>query len=140
MKKINIDDLLDNTYEFANFHDSTIINILIDYAARKAIFTFELNVGNIELESEKQKRASGILSFEQLQYFVSEPPDEKYNFEDSNGLTVSGDGPLQETQFKAPLPILPAVKDDAFVHWFYIVEWNSFIFISAKKATFTWQK
>jgi hypothetical protein len=139
MKKINLDNLLDETYEFADFHDSTITKIELDYVARNAKFTFELNVGNIEIESEREKRASGVLKFDQLQYFAAEPPDKQYCFEDSDGLTVSGDGALQDTEFKAPIPNLPIVDEDAFVHWFYIVEWNSFIFISAKKATFTWQ-
>ena len=138
MKKLNLNALLGDSYEFADLHDSTITTIFIDYAARTAIFTIEMNVGNIEVESEREKRATGTLTFEQLQYFVAEPPDGRHNFENSEGLTVSADGSLQDTKFKTALPILPAVDEDAFVHWFYIDQLNSFIFISAKNAVFTW--
>jgi hypothetical protein len=140
MKKINLDVLLGDNYEFADLHDSTITTIFTDYVARKAIFTIEINIGNIEVESERETRATGILTFEQLQYFVAESPDGHHNFDNSIGLTVSGDGSLQDTKFKTALPILPVVDDDAFVHWFYINEWNSSIFISAKNVTFTWRK
>ena len=136
MKKISLDNLLDETHKFADFHDSTITKIEVDYVSRSAKLTFELNIGNIEIESEK--RGNGILSFDYLQFFVAQPPDGQHNFENSSGLTVAGDGALQDTEFKQSLPELPVVDEDAFVHWFYIVEWNSFIFVSAKKAAFFW--
>lgn len=138
MKKINIDNLLGETYEFADFHDSTMTKIELDYISRSAKLSFELNIGDITIESEREKRARGVLSFDYLQFFVAEPPDGQQSFEDSEGLTVAGDGAIQDTQFKAPMSNLPVVDEDAFIHWFYIVEWNSFIFIGAKNAAFSW--
>ncbi len=138
MKKINFDDLLDETHELADFHDAKITIINIDYMARKALFTIDLYIGNIHIEAEREKRARGILTFEQLQYFVAEPPDGQYNFEESEGLTISSNGIFDaEKYYNAPK--LPKVEDDAFVHWLYILEWNSCIYISAKNMAFVWQ-
>ena len=138
MQKINFDDLLNDTYELADFHDAKITIINIDYTARKATFTIDLYIGNFQVESEREKRARGILTFEQLQYFVAEPPDGQYNFETSESLTMPSNGTFDaEKYYNAPK--LPEVDEDAFVHWLYILEWNSCIYISAKNVAFVWQ-
>jgi hypothetical protein len=94
--QLNLDSLLDNRYPHADFHDSHIKSINLDFLSRVAKFSFTLFVGNPDARDERQ--ADGLLTLTGLLYIALEPPDPRSSY-DEGPLWVSYDGPVETTQF-----------------------------------------
>lgn len=137
---MNLDNLISNKYSHGTFHDAVIESINLDYMTNTAKLKCNICIGDPDSQEEKQRelRASGHLIITGLLYCVVEPPDPKYPYQQSGGLWVSDDGTLvpgkipMKTKKPTPLP------RGAFEHYFFINDWNSFIYIAAMNATFEW--
>jgi len=72
-----------------------------------------------------------------LLFLIIEPPDENYPYQKAEGLWIDegevGDG-VPKNKPKLPKNLPPG----AFVHWFYVNDWNSFIYLAATGAEFKW--
>ncbi len=134
MREIDVSDILGIW-----FHDVTIQRICIDYFKREVALEYVLPIGfwnspNREGLTEGEKKGTLILTG--LLYLVMEPPDENYNYDDSEGIEITSEGPVQKGNFKS-LPNMPQnLPEDAFIHYFYVCEWNSCIFVAATGAHF----
>jgi len=142
--ELNINSLLGNTYPNASFHDAVVHTVCLDYVSHEATIDCELDIyGPDDSYDGPDYTRRGILKLTGLLYFVIEPPDAKYPFEDGSGIDVAGDGSVDGTQFKAPIPNLPKLDAQdskaVFVHWLYISRWNAFIFFAATGASFEWR-
>ena len=138
MNQLNIESLFGDPYPNTSFHDSAIQNINIDFLSSTVTFHCNVCVGDPESPETKEDMARGVLTFTGLQYILFEPPNPPYPF-DEEALGVSDDGPIETTKFKSPIPKLPGpLPRDAFEHYFYISNWNSFIFLAATGARFEW--
>ena len=72
-----------------------------------------------------------------LQFWVSEPPDSAYPFDKARPVRIDV-GPLtQDVPVKRPA--LPSIPADAFANWMYVSDWNGFIYLAAKQASFAWR-
>lgn len=138
MSQLDIESLFGEKYPHASFHDSTITKVGVDFLTREARFDCVVFVGDPDDREAQPREASGALTLTGLLYVSVGPPDSNYPFEEG-GLEISYDGPVETTDFKAPIPRLPApLPEDAFAHCFFINNWNSFMFVAATGAHFEW--
>lgn len=143
MTELNMPRLLGEKYPFATFHDGFIQSIHLDYVKREAVFRCELFVGNAESDDKKEREATagGVLTFSGLLFFVAEAPQDYSSYDDERGLDVFKEGPLKIAEGRTTLPKLPAdLPDEAFVHYFYINNCGSEIYVAATGAQFVWDE
>jgi len=123
----------------ATFHNSILERVEIDYVGKKACLQFQISTGdpNSKEQSVRKSMRSRQLNITDLLFLTIEPPDEKYPHQKASGLWIDagevGDG-IPKSMPKLPKNMLPG----AFVHWFYVNDWNSFIYLSATGAEFNW--
>ncbi len=105
----------------------------MDYVERTITFDMTVWVGNLESteKSKRETRRSGVLIISDFDLCFIEAPDLRYPFAAPRPLTVeSGSGNPQQLAF------LEGIPEDAFAHWFFVREWNSFIYFVAREARF----
>jgi hypothetical protein len=87
--------------------------------------------------AEREARRRGVLTLTGLLYFVIEPPDPGYPFEESpSGLDITSDGATSTLDTRHALP--PLEDGAVFAHYFWVNDWNAFIFVAARGAVFEW--
>ncbi|GAB4465415.1 MAG: hypothetical protein OHK0029_36010 [Armatimonadaceae bacterium] len=122
------------------FHDVKVVEISLDYVKREAKFECVIPVGFWNSPNRYgifHGVIHGTLILMGLLYIVVEPPDKNYSFEDSQGIEITSEGSVTEEKFATQLASLPQdLPDDAFLHYFFVSEWNSFIFVAATEAKF----
>lgn len=136
---MQLDDLLARDDFAATFHDASVHRLTLDYVAREAVLECSICVGNPDAEDEQEREArrNGTLIFQGLLYCAIDPPDPRYPYSDRDGLWISDVGPLDLRPDSAKrFPVnLPA---EAFAHYFFVNDWNAFIYIAARSARFDW--
>lgn len=139
MRQLDLIGLLGERYPFASFHDAKIHAIHLDYKTRVLQMECTLWLGDLDAPTTEQREATapGILTISGLLYYVIEPPHINSCFEDGS-MDITSDGNVATTQFQAPLPELPPVPEEAFLHWFFVNNWNSLVYIAATDARFVW--
>ena len=138
MAHLNIESLFGDKYPDASFHDSTINTMSIDFLSREIEFKCGIDVGDPDDNGPEPEQADGVLTLTGLLYVAVDPPHSNYPYRE-DGLRISYDGPVETTNFRAPIPNLPEpLPDEAFTHCFFIYNWNSFIFVAATGAKFEW--
>lgn len=136
---MQLDDVFGSDCPYATFHDAKIEQITLDYVARNAILECIICVGdpNSPDEEAREARRRGRLAFQDLLYCVIEPPDPSYPYEVARGVSVTSDGPVgTDGVIGERLP--SNLPDGAFAHYFFVTDWNAFIYIAAEKAIFEW--
>ena len=132
MRHLQLNDLLGEKRGAVSFHDSQITKIHLDYLKREAVFECLLCAEDVE----DKDWHSGRLIFNGLLFFISEIPDETYAYEDG-ALEISGHGSVFEVEGNWPqFPI--DLLEAAFVHCFYVCNWNRCLFVAATEARFEW--
>ena len=135
VREIDISDLIGIW-----FHDVRVSRISIDYVRREVELECTIPVGwwnspNREGLTEGEKKGTLVLTG--LLYLVLEPPDANYPYEDSQGIEVTGTGPVAPEQFAVHLSRMPQdLPEEAFLQYFYVSEWNAYIFVAATGALF----
>lgn len=135
---MNLDSLL--VRRTATFHDSVIERIELDYLKRNACLHLQINTGDPDAEGpgERDRREAGALTISGLLFLVMEPPDETYPYQSNEGLWIKDDEITSQTPgISAQLPW--NLPQDAFVHRFFVDEWNSFIYVAGTHAEFAWK-
>jgi hypothetical protein len=120
-------------------HDAEIERVALNYVSREAVFDLSVWVGDMDAAGETSREAHrrGRLVLADFLYCVIEPPDASYPYQDRGGLWVASDGPVSGD--KDPGRHLPRnLPEGAFAHWFFINDWNAFIYVAAQKVTFEW--
>ncbi len=134
MKEIDVSDLAGIW-----FHDVKISHIRVDYVKRVAELECIIPVGDWNSPNRygiTEGEIKGSLFMTGLLYLVIEPPDANYPYEDSEGIEITSEGSATTEEFKTKyadhLSGLPQdLPEQAFLHWFYVAEWNTFIFVAA---------
>ena len=129
MKLRDIDRLLPN-----GFHDATLNKILTDYSENKSVFEMEVLSPNQKGEMEYRH---GYLLLSKVFFIVIEPPDSNYDYVEKEMFVSFGDLKQLDKERISRLP-LTSLSNTAFVNWFFISSWNSFIYVSAEDAEFRW--
>jgi hypothetical protein len=113
------------------FHDAEITSIVINYVERTIVIDLMLWVGDPELtdKAARETYVPGLLTISELDFCVIEPPDYRYPFAAGKAIRIdSGPGLPPNISFSTDPPA------DAFDHWFFVSDWNSFIYFRARNA------
>ena len=113
------------------FHDALITGISVDYVERKIVLSIAIWTGTLEgaTEQERESYADAVLTVSDFLFCVIDPPDPQYPFYSPEPLMVdSGSGNPNGVEF------LDNIPQDVFAHWFFVNQWNSFIYIAARSA------
>ena len=139
MKEIDVSDLLGIW-----FHDVEVSRINIDYSRREVELEYTLPIGwwnspNRENLTEGEKK--GKLLFTGLLFVVIEPPDQNHPYQDGEGIVITGEGAATTAEFRekcaSHLTKIPKnLPEEAFLHYFYVADWNAFVFVAATEAAF----
>ena len=122
------------------FHDAQLININIDYSNQKAVLDINLWTGDLDAKESELRETwrHGKLTINKLLFCVIEPPDSNYHYIESGPVNIDG-GPMKALSSPPKIPLPNPLPKDAFVHWFYVSDWNAFIYIAGMDAQFDWQ-
>ena len=136
MREINISDLAG-----VWFHDVKVSRISVDYIKRAVEFECTIPVGFWNSPNDHgvtDGELKGTLVLTGLLYFVMEPPAPDYPYEDSVGIEITAEGPVipREIDMDYVSKFPQDLPDEAFLHYFFVNEWNAFIFIAATNAIF----
>ncbi len=139
MRELKLNSLLGNRFPCASFHDAVIHTLSIDYNARILTMRCSLDVSDPDAPNITAiGTAQGTLLLSGLIYCILPPPDNNYSFEQGE-LEITSNGNYDEVLLDPSSASLPEVSDDAaFVHWFFVSNWNAFIWVAAIEAEFVW--
>ena len=115
------------------FHDSEITQVKLDYRERTVVFEMNVLVGDLESsnEAERERYREGVLTVSRFHFYVIEAPDLKYPFATSLTISSGSGNPMKA-------PSLENIPEHSFAHWFFVKEWNAFIYFVAGFARFEW--
>jgi hypothetical protein len=77
---------------------------------------------------------SGQVLVDELLFVLPEPPDPKYPFSNSVGLTIDG----CDMRKNLSAELISSLPADAFFRSIWVNEWNAFVHIGAKNAKLVW--
>lgn len=89
---------------------------------------------NSDLYEIREAYRSGQVVVEELLFAVVEPPDPKYPFSNSVGLTIDG----CDMRKNLSAELMSSLPADAFFRSIWVNEWNAFVHIGAKNANLVW--
>jgi hypothetical protein len=137
---MELDEVFDNKYPHATFHDAIIESIKLDYKNKEAKLELEICVGDPDaLEEEtRELRCSGVLVLTGLVFCVIEPPELQFYKEKCNELLIGDDGKINTLPSKYTSNFINLIGELKICHYFFVSSWNSFIFIGANDAFFEW--
>ena len=114
-------------------HDSRITRIVLDYVERELRLDLEISFSDSDKDGSEIWRRATLL-FAPFLYCVIEPPDGDYAFATKNSLWVdAGSEDLVNRSAKLP----EQLPNGAFRCWFFVHDWNSFIYLAALDAKIT---
>ncbi len=122
------------------FHDAEVDSIRIDYVRREIEMEMHIWVGDVSSAdfNERECYCLATLTLSGLRYCCIEPPDSCYPYQKSRSITV--DTRAVESLTKPPQTQLPdSTHRVGFTNWFFVQQWNSFIYVSAQTARLTWR-
>ena len=117
------------------FHDTYIKRISTDYVSGTASFDLEIWVGDVSAEKEEEREVyrAARLTLSDLLFCIIEPPDPSYPYDDKKPLWVDG-GPLDSAPASSSIQLPSPLPENSFVYWFFVNNWNSFIYVAAMAA------
>jgi hypothetical protein len=112
------------------FHDALLLRLSVDYRIGEAVMGIEVVV-NDERTPEYRE---GLLRMSGVHFLVVDAPGPNaiLNSPRRSRIDAGSGHPSRST---IDLPSLPPGH---FLHWFFVNDWNAFIRVAAKDATFTW--
>ncbi|MBI5550804.1 MAG: hypothetical protein HY911_04795 [Desulfobacterales bacterium] len=120
------------------FHDAVVHSVTVDYSKREVRFNLSLWVGDLEGQDKgaRYDYRDGILALYHFGYYIVEAPDPSYPYYGTNKITIDT-GELKSLR-SPPAVKLPPTQEGMFVSWIYVFEWNSFIYVAARRAELQW--
>ena len=136
MRVLDLDALLGEQFPRASFHDSHLESITIDLVGGVARLGFAIPT---DWDDPDYPMPHGILEFRNLHAFAVETPGAK-DKGPPRGLEISDDGPLPNPRVETELKMPTGLPDEAFCHYFFARNTNSFLLFAADVAVFTWSR
>ena len=132
---------LENTLP-SGFHDSALKSFAVDYERRTVRLDISLSVGDPDGPREQRDDYRGAqIEVSGLVFFVVDPPDAGYDF-GSRGEVWIKDGyetrSILEFTKTIDKKLLDAVPPGAFLHSFFVNDWNSYMHICASDCSIKW--
>jgi hypothetical protein len=137
---MELEELFDNKYPHATFHDAIIESIKLDYKNKEARLELNVCVGNPDAveEESRELRCSALLILTGLVFCVVEPPELQFYKDKCNSLLIGDDGKIDTLPNKYTSNFTPLISELKICHYFFVSNWNSFIFLGANDAFFHW--
>lgn len=119
------------------FHDAELLQLSLDAAAHTA--TLKLSIWmSMATDDDGELYRNGILRADSVALFFVEPPDTRYgHLSNDDRMWCSGDA-VSLGQKGAVDPLLSTLPEGSTSYRFFLVNWNSFLYLSAASVTFTW--
>jgi hypothetical protein len=123
----------------SGFHDALLQRISIDYVKREALIDLDVCIGDPDANEEEEREAHrlGHLRLYNLLFLVIEPPDPRYPCNYPEYLMIDS-GPIPLLKKDPPINLPELLPADAFTHYFFVSDWNAFIYLAATDASFWW--
>lgn len=111
------------------FHDSILRSIAIDYVNRVLVICLDVDMTEDGCQVRTfQQYELRVIDFD---WVVIEPPDCDYPY-DQQGPEVDG-GLVEDIKNSSVMHLISkSGHKSLFYYWFYVQQWNSFIYIAAK--------
>jgi hypothetical protein len=137
----DLDDLLGADEPHASFHDASLVELHIDYAARTLRALFDLPVGDFDAtdEAARDRRRRGTLKLDGLIFWVQEPPDLPLATVDDPCPWLVSNGPLRDWPNETARSLARRLPADAWAWSLYFSDWNASAHAAARSATFQWE-
>ena len=135
MRKLDLDLLLGQRHKDATFHDAVLERIEADYATLTASLRFNIPAG---VERGDLRYQRGTLFFDGLLFLAVESPAKPYSRVRPAGAWITADGPFPDPNVRSSFALPESFPEEAFAHYFFASDWNSFIFIGARSVSFRW--
>jgi len=120
------------------FHDATILNVSFDFLKGSALIRLSVHV-SADGDDNRERYRVGLLEANSVHLFFIERPDPDYFVgQIENGICVSGDS-VRVVQGAEIDPLLSKLPSGINVYRFFMESWNSFFYIAASVATFSWE-
>lgn len=117
-------------------HDAEVHSISVNYVQRVLTIDLAVWVGNMNQSPEvRETYREASIRLSGLYFFVAEAPDPKYPFAEAEGLRIDGCD-RRERLSEQLVGMLPS---DLFLRSVWVNEWNAFMHIAAREASFEWR-
>ena len=96
----------------------------------------DVRVGDVDSDAHelREEYKRGQIVIDGLVFAVLEPPDAKYPFSNSVGLTIDG----CDTRKNLSAELMNSLPADAFFRSLWVNEWNAFVHIGARNGELSW--
>ncbi len=84
-------------------------------------------------EEDPEVYRAAQLTLSQLLFCVMEAPDSKYPYQEEKPLWI-GAGSVENSEAPSSTQLPKPLPEGAFVHWFFVNDWNAFIHVAAMDA------
>ena len=134
MRTLDLDALLGDRHPRASFHDSELEAIAIDFVGRVARLDFGIRT---DCDDPDDPIHRGVLELRDLHAFAAETPREASR---ESHLWITSDGPWPDPRARIELEMPTGLPEEAFCHYLFANNTNSFILFAANVADFTWHE
>jgi hypothetical protein len=115
------------------FHDATLDELHISYAARTITMRLTLWIGSKIVDGEEHDRLALVtVKLDDFQYYIIEPPVGAKLLDEHDHSTID------DRQWHEDNPSLPKLGDGMFPFSFWVFNWMASIHLAAKSATMTY--
>jgi hypothetical protein len=126
----------------SGFHDSALKGLAVDYERRTARLDMSISVGDPDGPHEQRDDYRGAqIELSGLVFFVMDPPDAGYDFKSPGEVWIK-DGyetrSIPEFTKAIDKKLLDAIPQEAFLHSFFVNDWNSYIHVAATDCSVKW--
>jgi hypothetical protein len=115
------------------FHDASLKRIEIDYVKMVAVLDIDVDTSSPDTDEEYRE---GRLTLTGLLFCVIDPPDFRSPVKTTEGVWIADSGQATTEQLTTKLP--GPIPAGVFVHYFYINDWNAFLYVAAASARLDW--
>lgn len=126
----------------SGFHDSVLKALAVDYEQRTIRLDVSLSVGDADGPREQRDDyRNAQIAISGLVFFIIDPPATDHDFNSPGEIwIVDGYETHSIPEFTKTIEkkLLGAVPTGAFVHSFFVNDWNSYIHIAATDCTIKW--
>jgi hypothetical protein len=121
------------------FHDARLNKIDINYVSRVAKFELQIDIKRYGDQDKKHEEVhrDGIITLNEVLFIVIEAPDPSYPYQKTKGLWIADSGKLESIKPQKAIP--ETLPEGAFTYYFFINDWNAFIYFSAMSANFEYK-
>ena len=137
MQTLVLDSLFGPANEDATFHDAEVRQIAFNVSGLSLTLRLDVFMGQTETSVIYRE---GVLTFRRVHFLALDPQLSAFRSKAPIGLWLTADGPVSELpkdRYAPPLPPQP-LPAEAFFHYLYFSDTNSFLWVAASEAAFTW--